>query len=167
VKVDELAGRLASLVADLESAGAPDEALGEFIPSRGFGPFATAEKFRALGRAWRLGVLLLDREARLYSTGELTRAVEPGRAAVNRSPDGERRRALRNAAARSGFPRGEVVNYGYVAVDAGADAVRTSSGPLSVLDGEVVVRLEPGAVADLGRYLTERYELLTGGEQVF
>jgi hypothetical protein len=167
VRVEELAGRLVSLVADLRNVGAPDEAMGEFVPSRGFGPFATAEKFRIPGRAWRLGVLLIDEGARLYSTGELTRAIEPGRAAVNRSPDGERRRALRLAAARSGLRKGEVVNFGYGRIDTNADAVRMSSGPLSVIDGFVVVRLEPGAVADLDRYLTERYGLLTGGEQLF
>ena len=163
----ELPDRLESLVRKLRAAGAPDEALGEFVPSRGFGPFATAEKFRPLGRAWRLGVLLVDDRANLFSTGELTRAIEPGRAAVNRSADGERRRSLRAAAARSGFAKGEVVNYGFSALDTGEDAVAATSGPLSVVDGAVVVQLEPGAFADLDRYLTERYDLLVGGEQLF
>ena len=167
MKVEDIGSRLVTLVRELDAAGAPDEALGEFVPSRGFGPFTTAEKFRPLGRAWRLGVLLLDKRARLYSTGELTRAIEPGRAAVNRSPAGERRRALRLAAARSGFPKGEVVNYGYLPIGTGEDAVTESSRPLSVLDGAVVVQLEPGAVADLDRYLSERVELLRGGEQLF
>jgi hypothetical protein len=167
VQATELADRLESLVRDLRAAGAPDEALGEFLPSRGFGPFATAEKFRQLGRAWRLGVLLVDAQAHLFVTGELTRAIEPGRAAVNRSAEGERRRSLRAAAARSGFARGEVVNYGFTRIDTRADAVTASSEPLSVADGAVLVQLEPGAHADLDRYLTERYELLVGGEQLF
>ncbi|HEX4441966.1 MAG TPA: hypothetical protein VHZ81_00200 [Galbitalea sp.] len=162
----ELVARLESLVRDLGAADAPDEALGEFLPSRGIGPFATAEKFRALGRAWRLGVLLVDDRANLFSTGELTRAIEPGRAAVNRSAQGERRRALRAAAARSGFAAGDVVNYGFVRLDTGANALSASAGPLSMRDGVLVVQLEPGAYADLDRYLTERYELLVGGGQL-
>jgi hypothetical protein len=158
-----LAGRLTALAAELDAAGAPDEALGEFLPSRGFGPFATAEKFRALGRAWRLGVLLLDRSGQLYSVGEVTRAIEPGRAAVNRSALGERRRSLRLAAARS-FPKGEVVNFTYVPIDSSEAAVIATSGPLSVRDGAVVVELEPGAFADLDRYLAERTALLVSGD---
>jgi hypothetical protein len=164
VRVDELAAQLAALARQLAASGAADEALGTVIPSRGIGPFATAEKFRSAGRAWRLGVLLIDASARLYSTGEVTRAIEPGRAAVNRSPAGERRRALRLAAARSGFAKGEVVNYGFVRIDTGADAVAAGSGPLAITRGAVVVQLEPGAVADLDDYLAERLELLLGGE---
>jgi hypothetical protein len=163
VRADELRGRLTALVAELQSSGAADEALGEFVPSRGFGPFATAEKFRSVGRAWRLGVLLIDEAGRLYSTGEITRAIEPGRAAVNRSAVGERRRALRLAAARS-FPRGAVVNYRFVPIDTAPDAVAAVSGPLSVVPGVVVVELEPGAVADLDHYLTERLALLLGAD---
>jgi hypothetical protein len=174
VNADALGDRLESLVADLKAAGAPDETLGEFLPARGFGPFATAEKFRVVGRVWRLGVLLLDRDGRLYATGEITRAIEPGRAAVNRSPDGERRRALRLAAARSGLPRGEVVNFGYRALDTSAATVAGSedaSRPLSSHGGSIVVELEPGVVADLDGYLAERCALLvatlSGGEPLF
>jgi len=169
VKADELEAALNGLVAELISSGAQDESLGEFVPARGFGPFASAEKFRSLGRAWRLGVLLVDAEARLYSTGELTRAIAPGRAAVNRSPLGERRRALRLAASRT-FPKGEVVNFGYLEIDTSAEAVAAGSGPLSVEGDEVMVRLESGAagLAELERYLTNRVALLEGGaDEVF
>jgi hypothetical protein len=174
VNADALPDRLGSLVAELVAARAKDETLGEFLPARGFGPFATAEKFRVVGRAWRRGVLLVDRDGRLYATGEITRAIEPGRAAVNRSPDGERRRALRLAAARSGLARGEVVNFGYLLIDTSADALERgfeSSRPLSVRDGSVVVELETGSVADLDGYLAERRALLvatvSGGEPLF
>lgn len=163
MRADELRGRLTALVAELQASGAADEALGEFVPSRGFGPFATAEKFRSVGRAWRLGALLVDEVGRLYSTGELTRAIEPGRAAVNRSAAGERRRALRLAAARS-FPRGAVVNYQFVPIDTASDAVDTGSGPLSIVAGSVAVELEPGAFADLEHYLAERLALLLGAD---
>src|ERR1700761_6867872 len=136
MQASALNGQLAHLVAELDGAGAPDEALAEFVPSRGIGPFATAEKFRPLGRAWRLGVLLLNRSGRLYLVGEVTRAIEPGRAAVNRSALGERRRSLRLAAARS-YPKGEAVNYGFASVDTSEDVVLAASGPLSESDGAV------------------------------
>lgn len=159
----ELADRLSALAERLDAASVPDEALGEFVPSRGIGPFATAEKFRATGRAWRLGVLLLDRQGRLYSVGEVTRAMEPGRAAVNRSALGERRRSLRLAAARS-FPKGEAVNFQYSPIDVSESAVLAASGRLSIRDGAVVVQLEAGAFADLEQYLDERAALLISGD---
>jgi hypothetical protein len=166
VKAEELPARISALVAELVSAGAADETLGIFVPSRGIGPLSTSEKFKAVGRAWRLGVLLVDSAGQLYATGELTRAIEPGRAAVNRSAEGERRRALRMAASRSGFPTGEVVNFGYLAVDPSADALERGSGPLGIEDGVVVVRVDPGSsvATDLERYLAERFTLLTQPE---
>ena len=166
MRVDELAGRIAGLVDRLVESGVADETLGVFVPSRGIGPFATADKFRPVGRAWRLGVLLVDAKGALYATGELTRAIEPGRAAVNRSAEGERRRALRMAASRSGLPHGEVVNFGYAPIDTSAEAIARGSGPLHVENGAVVIRLSPDSVVttDLERYLAERFTLLTEPE---
>jgi hypothetical protein len=162
VNAAELEGRLLSFVAELRVSGAPQEWLATFIPSRGIGPIATAEKFRTTGRVWRLGVLLLDADSRLYATGEVTRAIEPGRAAVNRSAEGERRRSLRMAASRS-VPRGDVINFSYTQVDTSVDAVVAGSWPLTVVDGSVVVRLEAAASADLETYLIDRATLLEGG----
>ncbi len=166
MRVDELAGRIAELVDRLVRSGVSDETLGVFVPSRGLGPFSTADKFRSVGRAWRLGAVLVDAKGSLYATGELTRAIEPGRAAVNRSAEGERRRALRMAASRSGLPHGEVVNFGYAPIDTAGDALAHGSGPLQVEDGEVVIRLSPDSpvTTDFERYLAERFTLLTEPE---
>jgi hypothetical protein len=155
---------LASTVASLTSAGVHDEALGVFKPSRGIAMFRTADAFAPAGRAWRLGVLLLDRSARLYSVGEVTRAVQPGRAAVNRSALGEERRAYRAAASRSAFAAGEAINFGYSPVALDAAALAAGSGPLFVHDGRVFVVVDPasGGAADLDSYLAERVAVLMG-----
>ena len=159
---NELDGRLRSLVTELRASNAPQEWLATYTPTRGIGPFAKPDRFRTAGHAWRLGVLLLDADARLYSTGEVTRAIEPGRAAVNRSAEGERRRMIRAAASRS-VPRGDVINFGFSPIDTSADAVLAGLGWLAVLGGRVVVKLEAGASADLETYLADRAKLLEGG----
>jgi hypothetical protein len=159
-----IAELLASIVPRLVDGGAADEALATLREPRGFGPFKTAVSFVPVGRAWRLGVLLLDREGRLFATGELTRAIEPGRAAVNRSALGERRRALRMAAAHGPFPPGEAVNFGYrpLAID---DAALASGSDIVFLgDSGPVLRLgapgDPAGVTPLDGYLADRVELL-------
>ena len=74
----DLAELLRDTVAALDAAGTPDEALGELRTSR-----FRAARFVPTGRAWRLGVLLLDRDGTLYETGNVTRAVEPLRGVAN------------------------------------------------------------------------------------
>jgi hypothetical protein len=157
---------LSNTVAALTTAGAPDEALGILKPSKGFSIFRTADVIRPAGRAWRLGVLLLDASGRLYSRGDVTRAIEPGRAATNRSAAGEERRAYRLAASRGGFPYGEVVNYGHLPIAVDDAALAAGSGPLFVRDGDVFVRWD-ASTADLGvtrldAYLADRMSLLVG-----
>ena len=44
------------------------------------------------GRAWRLGVLLIDRDGRLYATGEVTRAIDPKRGVADHSLIADARR---------------------------------------------------------------------------
>ena len=151
----DLPDHLRALVSELRSSSAPQEWLATYAPSRGVGPFATADKFRTVGRAWRLGALLLDATGALYATGEVTRAIEPGRAAVNRSAEGERRRSLRMAASRS-VPRGDVINFGYTPIEG-------ISAPLGIEDGRVVIQLDGDASADLQTYLADRAKLLEGG----
>jgi hypothetical protein len=162
VPSDDLRDLLARTVATLESAGVHDEALAAWKHSRGVFGIGASDSLVPEGRAWRLGVLLLDRGGFLYSTGEVTRAMQPGRAAVNRSAAGEERRAIRAIAARGDFARGEVINHGWQPIALDAASLEAGSGPLSVRDGVVVVRFDEGelSVAPLERYLADRVGIL-------
>ena len=160
----ELQGLLATTVVRLDAAGVHDESLAVWKHSRGVLGLGASDSLVPVGRAWRLGVLLLGRDGSLYSTGEVTRAVTPGRAAVNRSAAGEQRRAIRATAART-FPRGEVVNYGWEPIALDDASIASGSGALSMSDGEVRVRIDPGeiGVVPLERYLADRVSILLEG----
>lgn len=150
-------------IAQLESAGIHDEALAAWKHSKGIFGVGASDSLVPAGRAWRLGVLLLDRAGFLYATGEVTRAVQPGRAAVNRSAAGEERRAIRAIAARGDFARGEVINHGWQPIPLDRASLEAGSGPLTVTDdGVVMVRFDPGdlGVAPLDRYLADRVGIL-------
>jgi hypothetical protein len=147
--MSELDALLRSVVARL--ADVPDEALGELRRTRFRGRRMTPS-----GRAWRLGVLLVDRDGRLYETGEITRAIEPPRSTATKSESAETRRELRHIAARGGFAHGEVVNFGYTPLDLSA----LPAGPLSEVDGVVMVRWTGTFVIPLAQYLEDRLELL-------
>jgi len=99
-------------IAALVAAGINDEALGIILPPR----LLRGETIKSAGRAWRLGVLLLDRNGQFYEVGEVTRAVEPQRGVANKSPDADARREKRRAAVRGRFPAGTVVNFGFRAI---------------------------------------------------
>jgi hypothetical protein len=155
---------LLATVTQLEAAGIHDEALAAWKHTKGVFGIGASDSLEPAGRAWRLGVLLLDRGGFLYSTGEVTRAIQPGRAAVNRSAAGEERRAVRAIAARGNFPRGEVINHGWRSIATDEASLAVGSGPLSVRGGVVVVTFDP-ASADLGtapldRYLADRLAIL-------
>jgi hypothetical protein len=160
---NRLDGILASTIARLDELGIADESLGEFRKPRKLIP--APPSMIPTGRAWRLGVLLLDRERRLYATGELTRAIEPGRAAVNRSEQGERRRADRMAAARGPFPRGEVVNFGYRPLLLDDSSLAAGGGPLLLEGDAVLVRWGDGfgelGVSPIEDYLDDRIALFS------
>ena len=133
-------------------AGVPDEALGEV----GKTLLGRQPKLVPAGRAWRLGVLLIDRKGRLYSTGTVTRAIEPLRAVTNRSAEAELRREERRAAVRGHFTEGEVVNFGHTLID-----LESAPGPLSVIDGVVFVRWSStGIPRPLADYLADRLAVL-------
>ncbi|NEM89957.1 hypothetical protein [Galbitalea soli] len=177
--VSALETELRATVVRLVAAGAHDEALGELVTGRRVFGWGRGPVIRPVGRAWRVGVLLLDREGRLYRVGEVTRAVEPGRAAVNRSPAGEARRELRRIASRSPFPPGEAINLGWQPLDTAAESLASAAGEapgpdagavrLECRDGVVMLRWDsaPGAlgVAPLARYLHDRVELLLDGDR--
>jgi hypothetical protein len=154
-------------IASLENADARDEALATVKASRRVAVFTTNPVMVPAGRAWRLGVLLLDRSGNLYATGLVTRAIVPGIAVTNRSAAAEERRDFRRAAARGSFREGEVINHDYTPIVIDDEKLAAGSGPLEVLDGQVVVRLEAGALGHgtvpLEKYLVDRVELLTLG----
>jgi len=159
---DTLAAALAATVVELDRIGAADEALAVLKEGRGIGKLRGQPKLMPVGRAWRLGVVLLDRSGALYATGEITRAIEPQVAVTNRSAQAELKREYRRAAVRGPFPEGETINHEFEPIDVSADALRAGSGPLSLGDDdEVLVRLPSGSSIPLARYLADRTALFT------
>jgi len=147
---DGLQQLLRSTIDVIEAAGISDEALATLKKPRFSAPKLVKE-----GRAWRLGVLLIDRQARLYRTGEVTRAVEPLRGVANKSAEAEARREMRRAATRGKFPEGEVVNFGHSLIE-----VTAESDPVRLSGGEALVRWNAsGHWRPLASYLTERISL--------
>lgn len=169
--VDETVARiLANAVALLESNGVHDEALATHKAPRRILGIPTAASMKPVGRAWRLGVLLLDRDCHLFEVGRITRAIEPGRAAVNRTALGEARRADRLAASRGAFSEGDVVNFEYTPIDLDTAALR-SGGQAVFLAGDDVdapplvrwdVHSGEPSVAPLESYLADRLALILG-----
>jgi hypothetical protein len=160
----ELVPLLTHTIERLDTAGVHDESLALWKHSRGVLGIGASESLVPAGRAWRLGVLLLGRDGFLCATGEVTRAVQPGRAAVNRSAGGEQRRAIRAMAARGNFPHGEVINYGWQRIELDDASLSAGSGPLSIRDGVVVVRFDAGELgtAPIEGYLNDRVGILLG-----
>ena len=150
---------LASAVSELQRRGAADEALATLKQPR-FG----RTRLVPTGRAWRLGVLLLHAEGRLFATGTVTPAVEPLRGVTNRSAEAEARRDLRRIAAHSRFPEGEAVNVDPVPVDLSPEALDEGSGLVLLEDGVVMVRWNAGSgIRPLQDYLADRISLLDEG----
>ena len=153
---------LDAAVVRLETAGARDEALAEFIPRHRRLLVNREATLRPIGRVWRLGVLLLDRDRVLRATGSITRATEPGRPAYQ-SLSAETRRAYRAAAARGHFAPGETVNWDAPVIELQPDALARSAGPLTLSGGRMLVRWSASSPATVPfeQYLTERVDLLT------
>ncbi|MGT2426223.1 hypothetical protein [Amnibacterium kyonggiense] len=150
----EAAERLAAL---------PDDAVAVLQPAgRRFGVPRPA-RLRPVGRAWRLGVLLLSADGTVRATGAVTRAVAPGHPGHMAASTEERRR-IRDAAHRGPFPEGSTVHYDAPVVALTAEALRDAPGPLFLRDGRVLVRWSVSASDDaareLGPYLDERVGLL-------
>lgn len=156
----DLDALLARTVAQLQAMDAADESLATMREPRGISIIKTKPALLPIGRAWRLGVLLLDRLGNLYATGEVTRAIEPQIAVTNRSAEAERKRDLRRAAARGPFPEGEIVNLGFTMLDLGEQALAESDGPV-LLDSDVgvLVVLPSGSTMPIDLYLADRVSL--------
>jgi hypothetical protein len=151
-------------VAALVAADARDEALAVLQPARRVLLIMRGPAMAPAGRVWRLGVLLLSRDGRLYATGSVTRALEP-KHANNQAVSAELRREIQRAAFNGPFSSGETVNYDATELALDPAALAAGSGPLSIRDGRVVVRWnsthdDPSAI-DLETYLADRVELLT------
>lgn len=152
---------LAATVLRLDASGATDESLAIVKLPRGIGPLKTSLRMEPVGRAWRLGVLLLSRDGSLFETGKITRSVEPGRP-QSLSQSVEQRRADRMAASRGHFRVGEVVNYEFEPIAVDAESLRLGSGPLSLVGADVFVRWGPASTArrPIAAYLDDRIEVL-------
>lgn len=150
-------------VAELGANGARDEALATFQPSRRVRLIKRAPVMVPVGRVWRLGVLLLDAEARVYATGTTTRVLEPGRRGFQ-SVSAETRRMYRGAAFRGPFERGETVNFDARPISLQIEELRTTSGPLFIRDSRALVRWNASGGDDasvgLEAYLVDRVGLL-------
>jgi hypothetical protein len=118
----ELAELLARTVAELRRRGAPDEALAEVRAKRSFGPIKRQPAMVPVGRAWRLGVLLLSADGSLRRTGSITRAVEPTRS-QGLDSGVEARKEARRQAVRA-FAEGDAVDYDWEPI-----ALRVQWGP--------------------------------------
>lgn len=156
-------GSLENSVSRLREAGARDEALGAFVAPRRLVIFTKKAAMVPLGRVWRLGVFLLDHEARLFAVGSSTRAVEPGYPGYQ-SISAEDRRDFRAAAFRGSFAEGETVNFNATEIALDPAALRASSDPLFIRDNRALVRWMPSApdeaARELDAYLSERVGLL-------
>lgn len=158
---------LADAATRLGKAGARTEALAEYVPGGRTLLIPRPERLRPLGLVWRLGVLLLQvplgeaADPRLFATGSLTRAGEPGRRTYI-AESAERRRQLRVAAYRGHFPPGASVNFDAEPIPLD-DGLVGASGPLTVRDGAAYVRWmpsNPDAGTPFASYLAERVALL-------
>ena len=106
------------------------------------------------------GVLLVG-DSTVMATGEITRAVDPGRRGYT-AESARHRAELRAAALRGGFAEGETVHFGWTELDLDAVARGEASGPLC--GGRRRARwcagAPPAGSRRLRGYLDERIELL-------
>lgn len=153
-------------VRELAAASARTETLAEYVPERRVLGLPRAPRMAVVGEVWRLGVLLLDPEGRLYATGRVVRAERPARKSVIAESVAEHR-AYRAAAVKGGIPEGTTVVFDARPIELDADALAAEDGPLVLADGAdgliVGVRWNPSfadATTPLEAYLAERVDLL-------
>ncbi|KQQ01371.1 MULTISPECIES: hypothetical protein [unclassified Rathayibacter] len=158
-----LADLLAGVGAELDRRGVEDQALAGLRRPRAILGFRRAPVMAPVGRAWRLGVVLLERSGGLVATGSVTRAVAPLHA-NNQSESQEARREIRRAAFDGPFREGETVNYGWRRLRIDADGLLAGPDPLVLRGEEVLVRWAPGlgdqGLMPIERYLADRIDLL-------
>lgn len=160
--VDRLRGELVAAAERLAAAGARTEVLAELVEPRRVLGVARAPRMAQLGRVWRLGVVLLASDGSAYATGHVVRAELPARRSILADSVAEHR-GWQAAAVKGGITTGESVDFDARPVDLDALARDGASGPFVLHDGAVFVRWnpsQPDALADAGRYLADRAELL-------
>ncbi|GAA2034392.1 hypothetical protein GCM10009819_18310 [Agromyces tropicus] len=151
----------------LAEASARTETLAEFVPGRRVLGVPRAPRMHVVGPVWRLGVLLLDAEGRLFATGRVVRAERAVRKSITAGSVAEHR-AYRAAAIKGGIPEGETVDFDAEPLPLDTAALAAGEGPLRLLRGEdgsrfVGVRWNPAfadAMLPLDAYLAERVDLL-------
>lgn len=149
-------------------ASARTETLAEYVPRRRVLGVPRAPRMSAIGPVWRLGVLLLDADGRLYATGRVIRAERAVRKSVTAESVAEQR-AYRAAAIKGGLPEGATVVFDAEPIALDADALAgAASGPLVMRGDEVLVRwspTQPDALIPLEAYLRDRVDLLVSPPQ--
>lgn len=143
----------------LARAGARDEALARYEePKPMLGIIPRRPTMRAIGRAWRMGALLLQADGSVWATGISTRVAEPGRP-QHHTASVEIRRGYRAAALQGGFPLGETVNHHITRIVLDATLI-DGPGPLVVRDGGAWVRWGSDEPVRLQHYFDDLAELL-------
>jgi hypothetical protein len=157
---------LVGTIGRLEAMGVADEAIATLRPARRIALIPRPAVMDSVGRAWRLGVLLLDRDGRLFATGGITRAIELTHQTVYMNVEALHRRELRVAATRGGFALGDTVNFDVAEIALDAASLHAETGPLSLRGDTVMVRWVAGegdeGLATLASYLAERTGILAG-----
>ena len=157
---------LTRTIVRLETMGVGDEALATLRPARRIGFIPRPAVMDSVGRAWRLGVLLLARDSRLFAIGGITRSIELTHETVYMNVEALHRRELRVAATRGGFALGDVVNFDVAEIALDVASLRAETGPLSLRGDTVMVRWVAGegdqGLMSLESYLAERMDILAG-----
>ena len=144
---------LQRIIDALLAARVPDETLGVWRREKKIFGVPRPPVIDPVGRAWRLGVLLIARDGSLYATGKVTRAIVPKDFNADKSLAGDERRELQRAAARGAFSAGETVNYDWIAL-----SIDDPAAPLSLVDG--MLHVTDGASVPIVVYLEARLALL-------
>lgn len=155
---------LAATVARLTQAAHPHDHFGTTIGARkSLGFIPRKQTYRRAGVGWRLGVVAVDTDGRLYVVGQIVRAtrqVLPG----HQAESARERRAMKEQLVDVGFPDGATVLLDAVpVVNPAAVQPTTASGPVVARDGRILIRWMPSApdsaLMPLPAYLAERTEL--------
>jgi len=141
--IGEVRAALGEAVDALTRASAADEALARYEPPTRRMLVTRKSRMVPLGRVWRLGVVLLDADGRLYATGSTTRAVDP-KWPQHVAVSAEERRDRRGAAFRGPFAPGETVDFDAEPIELTPAGLTAGSSPVFLDGGRVLVRWAPG-----------------------